>query len=100
MGLIIAFPFALLLVLFALSNREPVNIGLWPTDVAWQVPLSLAVLAGMAVAFLLGALFTWVAALGQRRRARRAEDQVRLLEAQVTDLKSRVPVTRLPLADV
>jgi len=41
----------------------------------------------MAIAFLLGALVVWTSELGQRRRARRAEHTVRLLEAQVQQLR-------------
>ncbi len=100
MRLLIAVPFLVLLVLFTLSNRQPVAIGLWPTDLAWQAPLSLAVLLGMGIAFLLGALFTWGASLAQRRRARRAEDTVRVLEAQIAELKARLPNLPLPHADV
>jgi lipopolysaccharide assembly protein A len=83
MRLVIAAPFLLLLVLFALSNTAPVALGLWPTDLAVRLPLSLAVLAGMAVAFLAGALLVWGETLRQRRRARRAEARVRLLEARL-----------------
>ncbi len=90
MRLVIATPFLLFLVLFVLSNREPVAIGLWPTDVAWQVPLSIAVLIAAAVAFLFGALLVWVGELGQRRRTRRAEARARLLEEQVAELKARM----------
>lgn len=96
MRLILALPFAFILVLFALSNRQTVALGIWPTDYAWQVPLSLAMLAAAALAFLVGALFTWMASLRQRRRARRAEEQVRLLEAQVAELKARLPAAQIP----
>jgi len=48
------------------------------------------VLAGMAIAFLVGGLLVWISELGQRRRARHAEQTVRLLEAQVQDLKARL----------
>jgi lipopolysaccharide assembly protein A len=54
--LVVSVPFLLFLVLFVLSNREPVAIGLWPTDVTWDVPLSIAVLIAAAVAFVFGAL--------------------------------------------
>ncbi len=84
--LIISVP----LVLFALSNPGDVHLGLWPTDYSIVVPLSLAILGAMAIAFLLGALLVWFSALSQRRRARRAERTVRLLEAQVESLKARV----------
>jgi lipopolysaccharide assembly protein A len=96
MRLLIALPLLLLLVLFALSNREPVRLGLWPTDYSLVVPLSLAVLGGMAVAFLVGGLLVWVSALAQRRRARRAEQTVQLLEAQVQELKARLPQPLAP----
>jgi putative membrane protein len=93
MRLLIAAPFLLLLVLFALSNPEPVRLTLWPTDFTLQLPLSLAILGAMGIAFLIGGMLVWFNELGQRRRARRAEETVRLLEAQVTELKARVPAT-------
>ena len=96
MRLLIALPLLLLLVLFALSNTEPVRLGLWPTDYVLQAPLSLAVLGGMAIAFLAGGAIVWVSELGQRRRARHAEQSVRLLEAQVQELKARLPQPQLP----
>jgi uncharacterized integral membrane protein len=87
---LLLLPLALLLVLFALSNAAPVQLGLWPTDFSLRLPLSIAMLLAMAAAFLLGGLFVWLSALGQRRRARRAEAQVRALDAQVSDLKARL----------
>jgi lipopolysaccharide assembly protein A len=96
MRLLIALPLLLLLVLFALSNRQTVRLGMWPTDYALELPVSLAVLGGMAVAFLAGGLLVWVSSLAQRRRARRAEQSVRLLEAQVQELKARQPQVHLP----
>ncbi len=93
MRLLIAAPFLLILALFALSNTAPVHLTLWPTDFVLEMPLSLAILAAMAIAFLLGGAVVWINELGQRRRARREEETVRLLEAQVQDLKSRLPIT-------
>ena len=93
--LIVTFVLCVPLVLFALSNTEIVRLGFWPTDYGIDVHLSLAILVAMAVAFLLGALVVWMTELGQRRRARRAERTVRLLEAQIEDLKAR---TMAPLS--
>ena len=95
MRLLILAPFLLLLVLFALSNTKTVQVGLWPTGLSLEGPLSLVILVGMAVAFLIGGVLVWIAELGQRRRARRAEQAVRLLEAQVQALKSRLPQAAL-----
>ena len=83
--LIICIP----LVLFALSNEEMVRLGLWPTDYSLEAPLSVAILVAMAIAFVLGALAVWLSVLAQRNRARRAERTVRMLEAQVEELKVR-----------
>ncbi len=91
MRLLIGLPLLLLLVLFALSNTAPVRFGLWPSDYTLQLPLSLAVLGASAIAFLAGGAIVWLSELAQRRRARQAEHTVRLLEAQVQDLKARLP---------
>ena len=96
MRLLIGIPLLLLLLLFALSNKTPVRLGIWPTDFTLQLPLSLAVLGGMAIAFLAGGLIVWLSELSQRRRARHAEQTVRLLEAQVQELKARLPQALLP----
>lgn len=96
MRFVIVLPLLLLLALFALSNPEYVRLGLWPTDFAVSVPLSLAVLAAMAVAFLLGGVVVWAGNLGLRRRARRAEQVARALEAEIADLRARLPRAPLP----
>ena len=94
--LIVTFILCLPLVLFALSNTEVVRLGLWPTDYGVDVHLSLAILVAMAIAFLLGAIVVWMSELAQRRRARRAERKVRLLEAQIESMSAR-PVTLPPV---
>ena len=102
LGLVFAAPFLLLLVVFALSNRGTVQIGLWPTDLALVTPLSLAVLGAGAVFFVLGALVVGMGSLGQRRRARRAENQVRMLEREVETLRPRpalIPGTSIRTID-
>ncbi len=85
--LILALPLIVLLVIFALSNRASVAVGFLGYTVI--TPLSVAILAGAAVFFLLGAVIVWFGALGQRRRARRAERRVRELEDQLATLQAR-----------
>ncbi len=85
--LIFLAPFLIVLVVFALSNTASTTLGLWPTDLAVVTPLSVAVLVAAGLFFLLGALVTWFGTLGQARRARRAEAQVRLLEGQLAALR-------------
>lgn len=89
MGRLIAAPFVLaalaVLISFALSNAQPATVGLWPTGLTVTLPLSVAILVAMAGAFLLGALMLWPSALSARSRARRAEDRVRMLQAQLAE---------------
>ena len=89
MGLLITAPLLLLLLLFALSNRQMVQVALWPTDWSVDVMLSVVVLGAAAIAFLLGALTVWLTELARRGRLRRAEQKVALLEEQLRGLKSR-----------
>jgi uncharacterized integral membrane protein len=84
---------------FALTNRQVVTLGLWPADYVIEVPVGLGILAAMAVALILGGITVWISVIGERRRARRAERAVRLLEAQIEELKARVsPSIALPPA--
>jgi putative membrane protein len=87
---IVGVPLLLLMVVFALSNREPVPLGLFPLGrLPFEVPLSVVVLAAMGLGFFLGGLRVWFSALRHRRAARRAEETVRLLEAKNQELKAR-----------
>lgn len=82
-------PLLVLVILFALSNRQPVTIGLWPSDLTWQTSLAVAVLAVSALGFLLGAAMVWVSSMPHRRRARRAADEMRDLEQELERLRAR-----------
>lgn len=96
MGLLLAIPFLLFVLLFALSNREMVRVALWPTDWNVDLMLSVAVLGAAAIAFLAGALTVWLSELGRRRRLRQAERKVSLLEDQLRAAKSRPASPPLP----
>ncbi|NMJ41052.1 LapA family protein [Roseomonas sp. JC162] len=83
MRLLLFIPLAALVVLFALSNRQPVELRLWPFDVTWTAPVSLAVLLPAAVAFLMGALIVWLADLPARRRGWSAQRRATALQSEI-----------------
>jgi lipopolysaccharide assembly protein A len=88
---IVGIPLLLLMVLFALSNSEPVPLGLFPLGrLPFQVPLSIVVLAALGLGFFLGGLLVWFSVLRHRRAARRAQEAMRLLEAKHQELQARV----------
>ena len=100
MRVLIAVPLLIILVAFALSNEQAVNIGLWPTDIAIETPLSVAILVAAFIFFVVGAFIAWGGTVSARGRARRAERQVRQLEAQVNELRSRPEPVRASRSDV
>ena len=69
--LFIGLPLMLIIVLFALSNREPVTLGIWPLPAEWQIPLYLAILGVALISFFLGASLGWISALRQKLKASR-----------------------------
>jgi uncharacterized integral membrane protein len=89
--LIVAVPLLVLMVAFALSNTEPVRLGLFPLGwLPFELPLSVVILAALGLGFFFGGLRVWFVSLRHRREARRAEAAVRLLEAKHQELQSRV----------
>jgi len=89
MRILLAAPVLIVLVVFALSNRQVVQLGLWPTDIMIELPLSITVLVAAGLFFIAGALMTWGASVAMRGRARRAERTIRQLETEVQALRSR-----------
>ena len=89
MRVLVAIPLLVLLIAFALSNQQPVRLGLWPTDILVDMPLSVAVLVAAGVFFVVGGFMTWTSALAAQARARDAERTVRQLEAQVQAMRAR-----------
>lgn len=83
---ILFLPLAALVVLFALSNRQVVEMRLWPFDIAWSVPLSLAVLLPAGCAFLLGAAIVWLSDLPSRRRGWSAQRRAAALQKEIDRL--------------
>lgn len=89
MRFLLAVPVLIVLVAFALSNQQVVRLGLWPTDILVDLPLSVTVLIAAGVFFIAGALMVWGGRLSVANRARRAERTIRQLEAQVQELRAR-----------
>ncbi|MEQ9109167.1 MAG: LapA family protein [Rhodospirillaceae bacterium] len=81
---------AITTILFAVSNRETVSITLWPFPFALDVGIYIVVLAGVFSGFLVGALVTWLAGAKHRRRVRLQRAEIRTLEGELADIRSRL----------
>jgi uncharacterized integral membrane protein len=92
---------ALVLILFAVSNREPVAIELWPLPDRAELPLYLIVLGTLVIGFFAGQFVTWVGGWRWRREARRSRSRIAMLERELDAerlqrAEPRVPVAAIP----
>jgi uncharacterized integral membrane protein len=74
---------ALVSASFVVSNRESVEIGLWPLPDLYGLPLYLVVGAALALGFLAGSSVTWLRHGRVRADRRRHARRVVALEAEL-----------------
>ena len=67
---IVTLPIALLVILFALMNRQEVSLSLWPLPWDISAPLFLFTLGAIVFGFLFGALVTWLSGGTTRQKLR------------------------------
>ena len=89
---------ALILVLFAVSNRESVSVGLWPLPAFVELPLYLVVLGTLLIGFFAGELLAWMRSWRWRREARRSRDRIAVLERELDAARALRPVSNVPMA--
>ncbi len=89
-GWLIGIPLAVIVILFAVSNRAAVDLNLWPLPFVMNAPLYLIVLLGVLVGFLGGALVAWIAGHGARARASRSERELRHVKADLSRVERRL----------
>jgi len=74
---------AVVLILFAVSNRETVSVRLWPLPALIDLPLYLVLLGTLVIGFLAGELAAWLRGWHWRREARRGRERIAALEREV-----------------
>jgi uncharacterized integral membrane protein len=84
----------LLLLIFALANREPVAV--WP--LGWQLPLAIVVLLCLLVGFAFGMAVAWIGGREWRRAARQRARQVAALERELAATQARLGAEAASLA--
>jgi putative membrane protein len=81
---------AVVLALFAVSNRETVSLGLWPLPFLVEVPIYLLVLAMLVAGFLVGELAGWITGRYWRREARRRARRIAALERELAATQTQL----------
>jgi uncharacterized integral membrane protein len=98
---LILVPLAIILVTFAVANRQTVVVSLDPFDqvhpaLAVALPLFALILALVIGGVLVGGVAAWLKQSKWRRAARLAEAEARELRAEVDRLKRRGAPSPLP----
>lgn len=96
---ILTIPVALLAVSFAVSNLEPVSLGLWPLPHRAEVPAYALVLASLMAGFLLGGAVAWWGGHAQRKAARLEKMRADRLERELLAARDRADAAEAKLAN-
>ena len=97
---LILIPLAVILVAFAVANRQTIVVSLDPFDEAHPalvvaLPLFALALLLVIAGVIIGGLAAWLKQSKWRRAARIAEREARELRAEVDHLRSRAGLTEL-----
>ncbi len=85
---LVTAPLAVILVLFAVENRDRVTLSFWPLPITLEAPIYLVVLLALLAGFLIGELAAWINGHRWRREARR---QTRRAEELERELAAKTP---------
>jgi uncharacterized integral membrane protein len=85
---LVGLPLAVIVLLFALSNRQVVAVGLWPLADGIDLPVYLIVLLPLLIGFLAGTLVAGLKGLKHRRIARRQTKRAADLERQLDQARA------------
>jgi uncharacterized integral membrane protein len=94
-------PAAVLVLLFALANREMVVVSLDPFSrdvpaLTFQSPLFLVLFAVLMLGVLVGGMASWIGQAKHRRAARRARAEAERYRAEADRLRSELAGTAPP----
>jgi len=94
---LVTAPAVVILVVFAVANRAPLTLNLWPLPTTLEASVYLVVLGALLLGFLIGEAVAWINGHRWRREARRNARRIAELEAE---LAARAPAgdAKTPLA--
>ena len=88
MNTFIAALVAVLVVLFAVSNRTQVTMQVWPLSYQISMGLYAVILWAVFIGFLIGLIIAWVMGSSRRRELREIRRRVRDLEQSLSRTQS------------
>lgn len=77
---LVTAPVVLVLIVFAVANRDPITLNLWPLPVTVETRVFIVVLLPLVAGFLIGEATAWIGGRHRRRQARHSARRVEELE--------------------
>ena len=87
--LLLAVLALVVIVAFAIANREPVDVSFAPLPIAMELPLYGVFLVGLVLGVLIGAVYVWFTAMARGTEARRLRNKVWALENQLKTVRQQ-----------
>src|SRR3546814_7702107 len=87
---IVVAPIMLIAVLFAISNRQTVLLGLWPLPYEISAPVYLIAILPLAAGFIAGGMVAWIGAGKARARARAGARHTGAQEGEIAMLQGQI----------
>ena len=91
---VLTVPLAIILVLFAIDNRDRLTISFWPLPWSATLPSYLALFLALLIGFFVGAAALWLSGGKLRRRARNLADTARAQAHQIAEHERRLAEAR------
>ncbi len=102
MKLLVLVPVAVVVLAFAIANRTIVTVSFDPFSTAdtsgavIAAPLFVLLFLTLVIGVLLGGVATWFTQGVNRRKARRAQDEVEHWQDEVRRMRQQLPLSALP----
>ncbi|HVO03964.1 MAG TPA: lipopolysaccharide assembly protein LapA domain-containing protein [Candidatus Cybelea sp.] len=93
-GWIVTLAIIAIVTLFAVNNRAPVGVELWPLPWAPNIPLFLLTLLLILFGFLFGVVVMWFTGAKRRRQLRAAKRELEDARIELHTLRRRPPEVR------
>ena len=95
---IVTIPVAIAVVLFAVVNRNPVALSLWPLPWDIEAPLFLFTLGTIVFGFLFGAAVTWISGGTTRQKLRATQRDLAHAQDELAAVKRQQANPARPVA--
>jgi uncharacterized integral membrane protein len=91
---LIAIVLAVIIVLFAISNREAVVVEIWPFPLRIEAGLYAVILFAVLIGFIIGLLAAWMSGRRKRAELRAARKRMRDMEQSLARLNADLTAAR------